>query len=59
MNFLLPLAAGLVGGLCINRLYKLSEGVRGQLWQVAVSLYPLDKLFPIFCLSSRTCTKTT
>ena len=51
MNLLLSLAAGLVGCFYINRLDKLSESVRGQLRQFAVSLYPLDKLFKILCLS--------
>ena len=44
MNLLLSLAAGLVRRFCIDALDKLSVGVRGQLREVAVSLYPLDKL---------------
>lgn len=51
MNLLFPLAAGLVGCFYINRLHKLSESVRRKLRKFAVSLYPLDKLFQIFCLS--------
>ena len=51
MNLLLSLAAGLVGCFYINRLDKLSESVRGKLRKFAVSLYPLDKLFLILCLS--------
>lgn len=51
MNLLLFLAAGLVGCFYINRLDKLSESVRGKFRKLAVSLYPLDKLFQIFCLS--------
>lgn len=51
MNLLLSLAAGLVGCFYINRLDKLSESVRGKFRKLAVSLYPLDKLFQIFCLS--------
>ena len=53
MNLLLSLAAGLVGCFYINRLDKLSESVRGKFRKLAVSLYPLDKLFQIFCLSLR------
>ena len=44
MNLLLSLAAGLVRRFYIDALDKLSEGVRGQLREVAVFLYPLDKL---------------
>ena len=51
MNLLLSLAAGLVGCFYINRLDKLSESVRGKLSKFAVSLYPLDKLLQILCLS--------
>ncbi len=51
MYLLLSLAAGLVGCFYINCLDKLSESVRGKLRKFAVSLYPLDKLFQILCLS--------
>ena len=44
MYLLSAFAAGLVWRICIESLDKLSEGVRGQLREVAVSLYPLDKL---------------
>ena len=44
MNLLLSLAAGLVRRFYIDALDKLSEGVRSQLREVAVSLYSLDKL---------------
>ena len=51
MYLLFPLAAGLIGCFNVNRLDKLSESVRGKLRKFAVSLYPLDKLFQMFCLS--------
>ena len=49
--YLLPaLAAGLVRCIYIDRLDKLSEGIRGQLREGAVPLYPLNKLLYILCL---------
>ena len=49
--YLLPaLAAGLVRGIYIDRLDKLSEGIGGQLRDGAVPLYPLNKLLYILCL---------
>ncbi len=49
--YLLPaLAAGLVRCVHIDRLHKLSEGIRRQLREGAISLYPLNKLLYILCL---------
>ncbi|GKH49728.1 hypothetical protein CE91St46_08390 [Eubacteriales bacterium] len=44
MNMLFPLAAGLIRCIHINRLYKLSERVRGQFCELAVAVRPLNKL---------------
>ena len=50
MYLLSALAAGLVRGLYIDRLDKLSEGIGCQLRKGAVPLYTLNKLLYILCL---------
>ena len=50
MYLLSALAAGLVRRFHIDRLDKLSEGIRRQLREGAISFYPLNKLLYILCL---------
>ena len=47
----MPLAAGLVRGFNVDCLDKLAQGARGQLLQILVFVYPLDKLLQVFNLS--------
>ena len=46
-----PFAAALVRGFNVDCLDKLTQGVRGQLLQILVFVYPLDKLLQVFNLS--------
>ena len=46
-----PLAAALVRGFNVDRLYKLPKSVRGKLLQILIFVYPLDKLLQVFKLS--------
>ena len=49
--YLLPaLAAGLVRGIYIDRLHKLSEGIGCQFREGTVPLNPLNELLYILCL---------
>ena len=50
MYLLSAFAAGLVRGIYIDRLDKLSEGIGGQLREGTVPLNPLNELLYILCL---------
>ena len=46
-----PFAAALVWRLNVDRLHKFPQCVWGQLLQILVLMYPLDKLFQVFNLA--------